>query len=112
MAARSGARPGCSSTATSWRPATNGSSSHSTSRIGVAGREIVIPRNDEPAFRLLLVSAGSVVGQKLVATLRGRRDGLCIVGTSSVANEPALFDLDRVHLVEPTADDPHRFERR
>ena len=78
----------------------------------MAGREIVIPRNEEPAFRLLLVSAGSVVGQKLVATLRGRRDGLCIVGTSSVANEPALFDLDRVHLVEPTADDPHRFERR
>ena len=29
-----------------------------------------------------------------------------------MANEPALFDLDRVHLVEPTADDPDRFERR
>jgi hypothetical protein len=63
-------------------------------------------------LRLLFVSAGTVVGQKVLATLDGRRDGIELIGTSSVANEPSLFDLDRVHLVPPTLEDPARFERR
>jgi hypothetical protein len=63
-------------------------------------------------LRLLLVSAGTVVGQKVLATLDGRRDGIELIGTSSVANEPALFDLDRIHLVPATLKDPGRFEQR
>ena len=63
-------------------------------------------------LRLLFVSAGTVVGQKILATLDGRREGIELIGTSSVANEPSLFDLDRIHLVPPTLEDPARFERR
>ena len=63
-------------------------------------------------LRLLFVSAGTVVGQKILATFEGRREGLELVGTSSVANEPSLFEFDRIHLVPPTLEDPARFERQ
>ena len=62
--------------------------------------------------RLLLVSAGSVVGQKLLATLGGRRDRVVCIGTSSVASEPSLFDLDRVYRVPPTLAQADAFAER
>jgi len=62
--------------------------------------------------RLLVLSAGTQVGQNVLRTLSGRRDGVVLVATSSVANEPALFDFDAVYLAPETAADPVAFERR
>ncbi|HZI85107.1 MAG TPA: hypothetical protein VFF44_14405 [Casimicrobiaceae bacterium] len=62
-------------------------------------------------LRLLVLSVGTRVGQNVLAVLAGRRAALHLVATSSVANEPALFDCDVVHLVPPTAADPEGFER-
>ena len=61
-------------------------------------------------LRLLVLSAATHVGQNVLATLAPRRAGHALIATSSVANEPALFDYDAVHLVPPTAADPAAFE--
>jgi carbamoyl-phosphate synthase large subunit len=62
--------------------------------------------------RLLVLSVGTQVGQNVLRTLSGRRDHLELVGTSSVANEPSLFDFDAIYIVPPTAADPAAFEER
>ena len=62
-------------------------------------------------LRLLVLSVGTRVGQSILATLNGRRDGLALIATSSVANEPALFDFDVVYRVPPTAAEAEAFER-
>ncbi len=62
--------------------------------------------------KLLLLSGGCRVGQNVLATLAGRREGLELVATSSIADEPALFDFDAAHLVPPAAADPDGLERR
>ena len=62
-------------------------------------------------LRVLVMSAGTQVGQNVLATLLSRRASLRIVATSSVANEPALFDLDAVYLCPETAADPAAFEQ-
>ena len=54
-------------------------------------------------LRLLVLAVGTRVGQSVLATLGGRRDGLRLIATSSVVNEPALFDFDVVYRVPPTA---------
>jgi carbamoyl-phosphate synthase large subunit len=65
-----------------------------------------------PQLRLLVLSAGTQVGQNVLATLAGRRANVTISATSSVANEPALFDFDAVFMVPPTLADPAEFEQR
>src|SRR6478672_9913304 len=62
--------------------------------------------------RLLVLSVGTQVGQNVLRTLAGRRDHLELVGTSSVANEPSLFDFDVIYIVPPTAAEPAAFEAR
>jgi len=62
--------------------------------------------------RLLVLSAGTQVGQNVLRTLSTRRDGVMLAATSSVAHEPALFDFDAVYLAPETAADPTAFERR
>lgn len=62
-------------------------------------------------LQLLVLSVGTRVGQNVLASLNGRRDGLLLVATSSVANEPALFDFDVVYRAPPTAADAEAFER-
>ncbi len=62
--------------------------------------------------RLLVLSVGTQVGQNVLRTLAGRRDGLALVATSSVAHEPFLFDYDVVYLVPRTAADSAAFERK
>jgi carbamoyl-phosphate synthase large subunit len=62
-------------------------------------------------LRLLVLSVGTRVGQNVLAVLAGRRDACALIATSSVANEPALFDCDAVHLVPETAAEPEAFER-
>ena len=64
------------------------------------------------AHRLLVLSAGTQVGQNVLRTLAERRDGVTLVATSSVAHEPALFDFDAVYLVAETVADPEAFGRR
>ena len=59
---------------------------------------------------LLLLSGGSAVGQNVLASLVPWRDELRLVATTSVADEPALFAFDAVHLVPPTAREPARFD--
>ncbi|HUH94659.1 MAG TPA: hypothetical protein VL742_16135 [Casimicrobiaceae bacterium] len=61
--------------------------------------------------RLLVLSVGTRVGQNVLAVLASRRGAVEIVATSSVANEPALFECDAVYLVPPTAAEPEAFER-
>ncbi len=63
------------------------------------------------ALRLLVLSVGTRVGQNVLNALNHRRDGLVLMATSSVANEPALFDFDVVYRVPPTAVDVDAFER-
>ncbi len=61
--------------------------------------------------RLLVLSAGTQVGQNVLRVLAGRRDGVVLVATSSVSHEPALFDFDAVYLAPETAAEPDAFER-
>jgi len=62
-------------------------------------------------LRLLVLSVGTQVGQNVRTALAGRRDGFELIATSSVANEPAVFDYDVVYLVPATAAEPERFEQ-
>ena len=66
----------------------------------------VLRTYDDADLRLLVLSVGTQVGQNVLRTLAGRRENLELVATSSVWNEPALFDFDAVYLVPPTAADP------
>lgn len=63
-------------------------------------------------LRILVLSVGTQVGQNVLAALASRRAELHLVATSSVANEPALFDLDAVYLAPETATEPDAFEKR
>jgi hypothetical protein len=62
-------------------------------------------------LRLLVLSVGTQVGQNVLTTLAGRREGLELIATTSVAHEPSLFDYDAVYVVPPTAAEPDAFER-
>ena len=61
---------------------------------------------------LLFLSGGGHTGTNVMASLAGRRDGLRLVATSDVPDEPALFAFDAVYLAPKVADDPAGFERR
>jgi carbamoyl-phosphate synthase large subunit len=63
-------------------------------------------------MRLLVLSAGTQVGQNVLATLAGRRDDIQVIAASSVDNEPALFDFDAVFSVPQTLAASDAFERR
>lgn len=54
--------------------------------------------------RVLVLSGGTHVGRNVLATLASRRPEVELVATSSVCDEPALFDFDAVHRVPPVAD--------
>ena len=61
---------------------------------------------------LLFTSGGSMVGQNVLQTLAGRRDGVRFVATSSVADEPALYQFDAVYISPQTAAEPTAFLAR
>lgn len=63
-------------------------------------------------LRLLVLSVGTQVGQNVLATLARRRGDLELIATSSVSNEPSVFDWDAVYIVPATAADPEAFELR
>ena len=61
---------------------------------------------------LLFLSGGGHTGTNVMASLAARRDGLRLVATSDVPDEPALFAFDAVYLAPKIADDAPGFERR
>ncbi|MFW5450900.1 MAG: hypothetical protein ACKE9I_04820 [Methylophagaceae bacterium] len=54
---------------------------------------------------LLLLSAGSLVGQNIVQALGKRRSTVRLLAVNSVVEEPSLQDFDEVRLVPPTSND-------
>lgn len=54
-------------------------------------------------LHLLVLAAGTRVGQNILATLAGRRAEMTLIATTSVVDEPGPFDYDTVHRVPPTA---------
>ena len=54
-------------------------------------------------LKVLVLAAGTRVGQNILTTLAWRRQELTLIAATSVANEPGPFDYDIVHLVPPTA---------
>jgi hypothetical protein len=55
-------------------------------------------------LRVLVLSGATHVGQNVMATLAARRSSVELIATTSVFDEPGLFDFDAVHLVPPVAD--------
>jgi carbamoyl-phosphate synthase large subunit len=56
--------------------------------------------------RILLLSGASLVGQNVLACLAPWRDRLVVAATSSVADDPFLFEFDRVYHVPQVRSDP------
>ncbi|CAG0950054.1 hypothetical protein BURK2_00143 [Burkholderiales bacterium] len=56
-------------------------------------------------MRILITSVGSLVGQNILDALEGRREGLWVAGTNSLAEAPNLFRCD-LALRSPPAADP------
>ena len=61
-------------------------------------------------LRLMMLSAGSLVGQNILDSLEGRRHRLRIIGLNSLPHNPRVFRCDRAYLV-PSANSPE-FESR
>ena len=61
---------------------------------------------------LLLLSGGGHTGTNVMLSLASRREGLRLVATSDVPDEPALYTFDAVYLAPKVAADPAGFERR
>jgi len=61
---------------------------------------------------LLFLSGGSQVAQFVLAALRGRCAPLRMIATSSISDDPGLWEYDRVFLVPPTARQPAEFKER
>jgi biotin carboxylase len=53
--------------------------------------------------RLLVLAAGTRVGQNILATFAERRRNVALMATTSVADEPGPFAYDTVYLVPETA---------
>lgn len=61
---------------------------------------------------LLFLSGGSQVAQFILTCLRGRRDALRLIATSSVADDPGLWGYDAVFLVPPTVAQAAPYRQR
>jgi len=59
--------------------------------------------NSMNPLRLLVLAAGTRVGQNILATFAGRKENVALIATTSVADEPGPFGYDRVYLVPETA---------
>lgn len=53
-------------------------------------------------FRILVTSAGSLLGQNIIDALESRRSLLHLIGTDSNAVHPRIFQCDTLHLVPPS----------
>jgi ATP-grasp domain len=61
---------------------------------------------------LLFLSGGSQVAQFMLATLRERREGLRLIATTSVADDPGLWEYDKVYLTPATRGEPEAFKQQ
>jgi carbamoyl-phosphate synthase large subunit len=61
---------------------------------------------------MLFLSGGSQVAQFMLAALRGRRDPLRLLATSSISDDSGLWDYDKVFLVPVTREQPVLFKQR
>jgi len=57
-------------------------------------------------LRILLLSGASLVGQNVLACLTRWRDRIVVAATSSVADEPLLFDFYAVYLAPEVRSEP------
>ena len=64
------------------------------------------------ATTLLFLSGGSQVAQFILTSLHGRREPLRLIATSSIADDPGLWEYDKVFLAPTTALQPERFKQR
>ena len=62
-------------------------------------------------LRLLITSAGSLVGQNILDALERRREEVRVIGADLSARSARIFRCDRAYLT-PATDDPDEFERR
>ncbi|MBA7543421.1 hypothetical protein ES705_35752 [subsurface metagenome] len=51
---------------------------------------------------LLFLSGGSLVGLNVLSCLHGRHNNLRLVTTNSIAEDPGIFEYDRIYLTPPT----------
>lgn len=58
----------------------------------------------QTVLKILLLSAGGMVGQNALDALEGRRGDLLLLGTNSEARNPRNFRCDKVFLVPPTTE--------
>ena len=65
----------------------------------------------EAKLRLLLLSVGSLVSQRLIGALGVRRERCVLIGTNSVADAAGNFRCDTVYLVPPAASGAAYIER-
>ncbi|MBK9245382.1 MAG: ATP-grasp domain-containing protein [Burkholderiales bacterium] len=54
-------------------------------------------------IRIVISSVGSLVGQNILDSLHGRRDGIEVVGINSTADAASNFRCDRAYLAPPAA---------
>ncbi len=59
---------------------------------------------------ILLLSGGSQVAQFMLQVLAGRRADLRVIATNSIADDPGLWQFDRVYLVPTTFADRAGYE--
>jgi hypothetical protein len=62
------------------------------------------------AKTVLFLSGGSQVAQFILATLRGRREPLRLLATTSLADDPGLWEYDKVVLVPATRGEPEAYK--
>lgn len=57
-------------------------------------------------FKILVTSVGSLVGYNILDVLEGRRQGLRLIGTNSVASDSNVFRCDEAYFVPPSRQKP------
>lgn len=62
--------------------------------------------------RILLLSAASLVGQNVLASLSSRRQAVRLIAANSVADEPPLFDFDAAYLTPSIREHRDAFAAR
>lgn len=82
------------------------------SDVGEPGLAADLPNIRKTSVKsILITSAGSQVGEGILAALAERRQDLRVVGINSDARSPSLYACDRVHLV-PQTREAERFHVR
>jgi carbamoylphosphate synthase large subunit len=60
-------------------------------------------------IKIIFLSGGSLVGRNLLDVLLGRRQDLELIAINSIANEPSLFEYDRVFISPSLVEESDQF---